>query len=72
MTEKDWADVARSLAQSLHLDSPTQLQDWFDQLKTNSGSTTSPAPTPTQDGADNLQQMFYDQQQSLSHLTDAK
>ncbi len=70
-TEKDWADVARSLAQSLHLDSPTQLQDWFDHLKTNSGSTTSPAPTPTQDGADNLQQMFYDQQQSLNRMTDA-
>ncbi|CCQ69215.1 hypothetical protein CWATWH0402_506 [Crocosphaera watsonii WH 0402] len=71
VTEKDWADVARSLAQSLHLDSPTQLQDWFDHLKTNSGSTTSPAPTPTQDGADNLQQMFYDQQQSLNRMTDA-
>ena len=70
-TEKNWADVARSLAQSLHLDSPTQLQDWFDQLKTNSGSTTPPASTHTQDESDDLKQMFCEQQKSLNRMTDA-
>ena len=71
VTEKDWADVARSLAQSLHLDSPTQLQDWFDHLKTNSGSTTSPPPTPTQYESDDLKQMFCEQQKSLNRMTSA-
>ncbi len=65
-TEEDWADVAKSLAQSLHLDSPTQLRDWFEQLQ--SDSTTH---THTQDKSTNIKQMFYEQQQSLSHLTDA-
>ena len=71
VTHSDWADVAKYLAQSLHLDSPTQLRDWFEHLQFLSVSPTSTSPTQTQDESDNLQQMFSQQQQSLSHLTDA-
>ncbi|WP_107667545.1 protelomerase family protein [Cyanothece sp. BG0011] len=69
-TELDWADVAKSLAQSLNLDSPTQLQDWFDQLPFDSTPHTH-TYTHTQDESDELKRMFSSQQQSLNHLTDA-
>lgn len=68
VTEQDWADVARHLAQSLNLDSPTQLLNWFDNLQTN---YTPHTYTHTQDESANLKQMFGEQQQSLNHLTDA-
>ncbi len=71
VTQQDWADVAKSLAQSLHLEHPTQLRDWFDRLQTNSATTTNVSVTPTQDKSDDLQRMFSSQQQSLDRMTDA-
>ncbi len=67
VTEQEWANVAKSLAQSLNLENPTQLQDWFNQLPSDSIPHT-PTYTHTQN---EYKQMFYDQQQSLNHLTDA-
>ncbi len=62
VTEQDWANVAKSLAQSLHLENPTQLRNWFKQLQSDS-------TTHTQDKSTNIEQMFLSQEQSLNHLT---
>ncbi|MEL4897275.1 protelomerase family protein, partial [Crocosphaera sp. Alani8] len=41
VTEQEWADVAKYLAQSLNLEHPTQLRDWFESVITHQSNLIS-------------------------------